>query len=144
MSTNPSCDIKKDLLASQAHIRTKPSLIPHNLVVVVSWHVIRELFHISWSGGISVVLTVILQHNALPWEQAKLPWELPAYISDLAQELEVTTVWIANSGLTEGVTTKPMGLDLEPLARGSQRWRSQKRTFHPQVGLHPRCNGQTR
>ena len=34
----------------------------------------------------------------MQWEQADSPWELPAYIGDLLQDLVVTKAWIDASG----------------------------------------------
>jgi len=51
MSTSPSHDITKDLLAIQAHTQTRPSLVPNNVVALVSWHVISEHFHVSLMVG---------------------------------------------------------------------------------------------
>jgi len=45
--TLPTHDITLKLVAIQGHVQMKPSLVLCNLVVVVSWHAIRELYHVS-------------------------------------------------------------------------------------------------
>ena len=37
------------------------------------------------------------------WEQADLPVELPAYVSDLSRALQTTQAWIATGGIVEQV-----------------------------------------
>jgi len=37
-----------DLMAIWAHLTTCPKHVPGNLVAAVSWHVIGELYHVSW------------------------------------------------------------------------------------------------
>jgi len=40
--------VADDLMAIQAHLTTFPKHIPGNLVAMVSWHAIGELYHVSW------------------------------------------------------------------------------------------------
>jgi len=49
MSTLPSLNIANKLVALQGHVLANPSLVPANLVAVVSWHTIGELYHVSQS-----------------------------------------------------------------------------------------------
>ena len=62
--------VANDLLAIKAHLLKHPSHIPGNPVVVVSWHAIRELYHMSrlplylWIW----VLNPALERNVLCWE----------------------------------------------------------------------------
>src|SRR5882724_3952295 len=97
--------VTNDLLAIKAHLLMHPSHIPGNLVAAVSWHVIRELYHISQSPLYLWirVLNPAFQRNVLHWERVDPPWELPDYISDLMQALQVTKVWIASGGIIEQV-----------------------------------------
>jgi len=39
----------------------------------------------------------------LHWECVDPPWELPDYVSDLAQALQDTQAWIASGGIVENV-----------------------------------------
>ena len=45
------------------------------------------------------MLTSANQQNELHWERVDPPWELPDYVSDLAQALQVTNAWIASGGI---------------------------------------------
>jgi len=106
LSHHASCHAVADaLLAINAHLSTRPSHVPGNLIVVVSWHAIGELYHVSRSPLYLWirVLNPAFQRNVLCWEQFNPPWELPDYIGDLAQTLQDTQVWIASGGIVENV-----------------------------------------
>ena len=49
------------------------------------------------------MLISAIQRNALYWEWADPPWELPTYVGDLTQALQGTKAWIAFSGVVEQV-----------------------------------------
>ena len=91
MLTLPTCDITLKLMAIQGHVWTKPSLVPHNLVVVVSWHAIGELYHVSWSSD----------PNADPL------WERPTSIGNFVWNLTTTKTWINTGGSTVDKAVKP-------------------------------------
>jgi len=42
-----SSAMANDLMAIKAHLMTQPSHVPWNLITVVSWHAIGELYHVS-------------------------------------------------------------------------------------------------
>src|SRR5882724_1253830 len=110
--------IADDLMAIKAHLTTCPKHTPGNLIAAVSWHVIGELYHVSQSslGVYDPLLIPLLQQNVLHWEHVDPPWELPDYIGDLAQALQVTGVWIASGGIVEQeVVVPPLTLS-RPLA----------------------------
>ena len=44
--TNAMAD---NLMAIWAHLMTFPKHVPGNLIAMVSWHAIGELYHVSWS-----------------------------------------------------------------------------------------------
>jgi len=44
-----SSAVADDLMAIKAHLTTHPKHTAGNLVAAVSWHAIRELYHVSWS-----------------------------------------------------------------------------------------------
>jgi len=98
-----------DLMAIKAHLKTLPEHTPENLIGAVSWHVIRELYHVSqllfrvWD----LLLISCLQQNVLRWECVDPPWELPNYISELAQALQVTGVWITAGRIIEWEVVAP-------------------------------------
>src|SRR5882724_7494675 len=98
-----------DLLAIQAHLTTHPKHVPGNLVAVVSWHAIGELYHVSWSllGLCGSLLICFFQRNVLCWERVDPPWELPDYVSDLSRALQDMGAWIAASGIVEQVVVAP-------------------------------------
>src|SRR5882724_6215456 len=97
--------IADDLMAIRAHLSTCPSLVPGNLVVVVSWHAIGELYHISrWLVSLwGYEITSIFQRNALRWEHVDPPWTLPDDMGVLAWALQDTKAWIASGGIVEQV-----------------------------------------
>jgi len=49
MQVTVSSTVANDLMAIQAHLQMQPGHVPRNLVAVVSWHVIGELYHVSQS-----------------------------------------------------------------------------------------------
>ena len=92
-------------MAIKAHPLTCPSHIPGNLIAVVSWHAIGELYHVSrsllylWIW----VLNPAFQRNVLHWEQVDPPWEIPNSVSDLTRALQDTQAWLASSGIVKSM-----------------------------------------
>ena len=97
--------VADDLMAIKAHLSTCPSHLPGNLIAVVSWHAIGELYHVSrlplylWIQ----VLNLEFQKNVLHWEWVDPPWEHPDYIGDLARALQDMQAWITSGGIIENV-----------------------------------------
>jgi len=50
-----------------------------------------------------MMLNFVTWRNALRWEWADLPVELPAYVSNLSRALQTTQAWIAAGGIVEQV-----------------------------------------
>ena len=48
------------------------------------------------------------QGNALQWEWADPLWEMPAYISAFAWDLQETKAWIMSSGAVEPAKAAPL------------------------------------
>src|SRR5882724_3907396 len=97
--------VADDLMAIRAHLSTRPSLVPSNLVAAVSWHAIGELYHVSrWLVSLwGYEITSVLQQNALRWERVDPPWTLPDDVGVLARALQDTKAWIASGGIVEQV-----------------------------------------
>ena len=49
MQAAVSSAVANDLMAIKAHLTTRSNHVPGNLIVVVSWQAIRELYHVSRS-----------------------------------------------------------------------------------------------
>jgi len=64
---------------------------------------------------------MLSQRNALRWERVDPPWELPDYVGDLAQALQVMGAWIASGGAVEQEVGRASSDS--PSTLGSQRWR---------------------
>ena len=47
MQAAVSSAVADDLMAIKAHLMTRPNHVPGNLVAVVSWQAIGELYHVS-------------------------------------------------------------------------------------------------
>ena len=47
MSVELSPPITNELLALQAHMQTQPNLVPMNLIAIVTWNVVGELYLVS-------------------------------------------------------------------------------------------------
>ena len=47
MSGDLTPPITQDLMALQAHVSTRPTLLPGNLVAVVSWNAVGEFYLVS-------------------------------------------------------------------------------------------------
>src|SRR5882724_2156524 len=109
MQAAVSSTVANDLMAIQAHLTTHPKHVPGNLIAVVSWHTIRELYHVSQSplGLWDSLLISSFQQNVLCWECINPPWELPDYISDLSRALQDMGAWITASGIIEQVVVVP-------------------------------------
>jgi len=59
--------------------------------------------------------------NALHWEQADPPWELPTYVSDLVQALQVMKAWITSSRVVKQVVVAaPPTLPQPPVPSDSE------------------------
>jgi len=43
-----SSTVANDLMAIQDYLMTCPKHVPSNLITVVNWHAIGELYHVSW------------------------------------------------------------------------------------------------
>src|SRR5882724_6222741 len=101
--------VADDLMAIRAHLSTCPSLVPGNLVVVVSWHAIGKLYHISrWLVSLwGYEITSVFQRNALHWERVDPPWMLPDDVGILVRALQDTKAWIASGGIVEQVVVAP-------------------------------------
>ena len=117
-----SSTITDDLMAIKAHLTTRPKHTPGNLVTDVSWHAIRELYHVSQSslGVYDPLLIPLLQQNVLHWEHVDPPWELPDYVGDLAQALQVTGAWIASGRVVKQEVVAPP--PDSPSTLHSQQW----------------------
>src|SRR5882724_1499711 len=104
-----SSAVTDDLLAIQAHLTTHPKHVPGNLITVVSWHAIRELYHVSWSllGLCGSLLICFFQRNVLCWEHVDPPWELPNYVGDLSWALQDMGAWITAGRIIEQVVVAP-------------------------------------
>jgi len=85
MSPNVNLLITDDLLVVQAHLQMWPSHVPSNLNAAISWHAIREFYHVIRLDLRSsmLVLTLVIQSKVLEWTWADPPWDFPAYIGDL-------------------------------------------------------------
>jgi len=116
--------VTNDLLAIKAHLSTCPSHIPGNLIVAVSWHAIRELYHISWPPLYLWirVLNLAFQWNVLHWERVDPPWELPDYVSNLTQALQDTQVWIVSGGIVENVVVVAPPTLPQPVTSSHSTW----------------------
>ena len=100
-----SSAVANNLMAIQAHLTTHPKHIPGNLITTVSWHAIRELYHVSWLplGLWDSLLISFFQRNFLHWEHTNPPWELPDYVGDLLWALQDMGAWIASSRIVKQV-----------------------------------------
>jgi len=56
MSTNTDPAITHDLMALHAHVQIQPHLVPGNLTAIIGWNAIRELFLVSWSRQVPLML----------------------------------------------------------------------------------------
>src|SRR5882724_12185473 len=101
MQAAVSSAMANNLMAIQAHLTTCPKHIPGNLIAVVSWHAIAELYHVSQSPLelLDSLLISSFQRNVLHWERVDPSWELPDYVSDLLWALQDTEAWIAAGGI---------------------------------------------
>jgi len=118
MQATISSAVADDLMAINAHLTTRPNHVPGNLVAAVSWHVIGELYHVSWSllGLCGSLLICFFQRNVLHWERVDPPWELPDYVGDLSWALQDTGAWIAAGGIVKQVVVAPPLTLPQPLA----------------------------
>ena len=109
MQAAVSSTVADDLMAIKAHLTTRPNHVPGNLVAVVSWHAIGELYHVSWSllGLCGSLLIFFFQRNVLCWEWVNPPWELPNYVGDLSWALQDMGAWIAAGRIIEQVVVAP-------------------------------------
>src|SRR5882724_2033195 len=109
MQAAVSSAVADDLMAIKAHLTTRPNHVPGNLVAAVSWHVIGELYHVSWSllGLCGSLLICFFQRNVLCWERIDPPWELPDYVGDLLRALQDMGAWIAAGRILKQVVVVP-------------------------------------
>jgi len=56
MSGNLTPPITQDIMVLKAHVLTEPNLVPGNLVAVVSWNVVGELYLVSQWGDSHALL----------------------------------------------------------------------------------------